>query len=112
MKVLLFLLLLTSCTTTNKPTITVRNTNPVIILHPKVDQLKLRTINWNIITLDNYIEVFEKLQKQGSPAILYGITVKDYEELSLNINDIRSLVQQQQVVIDSLREQINSYGKQ
>lgn len=71
---------------------------PELVL-PYADPIKTRDVQWIIITPDNYEQVFSELQKSGSPVVLFGLTSKGYENLSLNIGDIRAYIQQQKAII-------------
>ena len=71
---------------------------PELVL-PYADPIKTRDVQWIIITPDNYEQVFSELQKSGSPIVLFGLTSKGYENLSLNLGDIRAYIQQQQAII-------------
>lgn len=71
---------------------------PELVL-PYADPIKTRDIEWVIITPDNYEEVFNDLAKKGKPIVLFGLTDKGYENLALNLSDIRGLIQQQQAII-------------
>jgi hypothetical protein len=63
---------------------------------PNVDQLRLRTVDWKIITPENVDEVFASL---SGDAVLFAVTSSGYEALALNLSDVRALVQQQQKII-------------
>lgn len=71
---------------------------PELVL-PYADPIKTRDVQWIIITPDNYEQVFSELQKSGSPVVLFGLTSKGYENLSLNLGDIRAYIQQQKAII-------------
>ncbi len=66
---------------------------------PKADQIRMRNIEWVVITKDNYKEVFETLSKTGRPIAVFGLTDKGYADLGLNLSDIRAYIQQQQAII-------------
>ncbi len=66
---------------------------------PKADQVRMRNIEWVVITKDNYKEVFEKLSKSGRPIAVFGLTDQGYANLGMNLSDIRAFVQQQQAII-------------
>jgi len=63
---------------------------------PGVDPLNLRDVNFIIITPENQEEVFADLDKDK---VLIALTADGYEKLSLNISDIRALIQQQKAII-------------
>lgn len=63
---------------------------------PRVDQLDLRTVNWIIITPENIDEVFNNMTGEK---VLFAVTANGYENIALNISDIRAMIQQQQRII-------------
>jgi len=83
----------TSYTPVEKPTLTL----------PDADEVRMREIEWFIITEDNYEEVFAELKESGNVVVLLGLTSKGYENLSLNLSDIRQFVQQQQAIIKAYK---------
>jgi len=58
-----------------------------------------RPIEWYIITPDNAEEVYERLAKKGRPLVLFGLTDKGYENLALNLSDLRAFIQQKEAII-------------
>ena len=66
---------------------------------PSIDILNLKDVEWFIITEDNYLEIIEKMKKSGAEPVIFGLTSKGYENLSLNISDLRKTIQQQKTVI-------------
>lgn len=71
---------------------------PELVL-PYADPINTRDVQWIIITPENYEKVFADLAKTGQPIVLFGLTDKGYENLSLNLSDIRAYIQQQQAII-------------
>lgn len=59
----------------------------------------MRPVEWIIITEENLEQRLEELRTSGQPIAIFGITGEGYENLGLNISDIRALVQQQQQII-------------
>lgn len=98
---------------------------PELVL-PYADPIKSRDVEWIIITPDNYEKVFNDLAKKGQPIVLFGLTDKGYENIALNLSDIRAFIQQQQAIIaayegyykesnaaiDAANAQINSINTQ
>jgi hypothetical protein len=74
-------------------TIQVSRPAPIV---PGIDQLRLRDVGWIIITPENAETVFASL---SGDVVLFAITSDGYEDLSLNLSDVRALIQQQQRVI-------------
>ena len=103
MKALLILpLILAGCSTKAiepvKPvevkTIAIQKPAPIV---PAVDQLNLRPISWVIITPDNIDEQFAKIQT--GELVLFAVTTSGYENMALNLSDIRALIKQQKKII-------------
>jgi len=66
---------------------------------PSTDEIRLRDVEWTLITPDNVEEVLEEAEESGRPVVFFALTDKGYENLGLNISDIRALIQQQQTII-------------
>ena len=71
--------------------------------------LQLDEIRWIIITSANAEEVFTRLEESGIDPVLFGLTDKGYENLSVNLAKIKQMVLQQKAVIAAYR---NYYDKQ
>jgi hypothetical protein len=71
---------------------------PKLVL-PKADQLFQRPIEWVLITPENVEEAFKAIQGRGRPVLLFGVTDKGYENLALNLSDLRAYLQQQKTII-------------
>lgn len=71
---------------------------PVLVL-PNADSLNSRDIEWIIITENNFTEKMAELQKRNQPIVFFALTEKGYENLSLNLNDLRTFIQQQNAII-------------
>ena len=94
--------LLSACSTPNVEPVapveirTVETRRPAPIV-PTVDQLNLRKINWIIITPDNVDEKFAQIQK--GELVLFALTTEGYENIALNLSDVRALIEQQNKII-------------
>ena len=71
---------------------------PKLVL-PQGDQLFQRSLEWVIITPDNVEEVFDKAKEKGRPLVYFGLTDKGYENIALNLSDLRAYLQQQKAII-------------
>jgi hypothetical protein len=67
----------------------------------EVDRLNLRDVEWKVVTPDNVNELFSSL---SGDEVLFAVTSSGYEALSLNLSDVRALVQQQQKIIAIYRQ--------
>ena len=71
---------------------------PQLVL-PPIEQLRLKDVEWVIITEENAQEVFAQLLKDKKDPMLIGLTDEGYEVLSLNMSDIMRLIAQQKQII-------------
>lgn len=71
---------------------------PELVL-PPADTLRMREVEWVLITPENFNEVVEKAKKEGRPIVFFALTDKGYENLGLNFSDIRAFIQQQKAII-------------
>jgi len=76
---------------------------PQLVL-PRADELRLRGIEWILITPDNIDEVFDRAKEAGRPIVFFALTDKGYEDLGLNISDIRAYIQQQNTIIAAYKD--------
>ena len=72
------------------------------LTEPKVLQLKIP--QWFIITPENSDEVWKKLKEEGTDLVLFALTDDGYEELAINIAELRSLIAQQRSIIIKYKE--------
>lgn len=70
---------------------------------PPIDQFNARVVDWVIVTPDNSNEIFTELERRGESLAIFGLSEKGYENVSLNIADLLTIVTQQQAVIDGYR---------
>jgi len=99
---LLLLSLVSACASTQSVKPIVISAKPVDkpeLILPKADRIQTRDIQWIVITPDNYQEVFNKLAKDGKQVVLFALTSDGYENIALNLSDIRAYIQQQQAII-------------
>ena len=75
-------------------TLEVEKPAPVV---PTVDQLRLRDVKWVIITPENIDEKFAEV-KSGE-VVLFALTPDGYENIALNLSDIRAMIEQQKKII-------------
>jgi hypothetical protein len=76
---------------------------PELVL-PDADEIRMRSLEWYIITPENYEEIFEDLRVSGESVVLLGLTSNGYERISLNLSDVRAFIQQQQSIIKAYQE--------
>lgn len=64
---------------------------------PPVDQLRMRDVKWVVITPENIDEQFAKITT--GEVVLFAVTAQGYENLALNLSDVRANIDQYKAVI-------------
>ena len=100
---LLILLLVSSCSNfrAEKEIVTVEKIiNPTIALAPKPNPVIMKNSDVIVITEDNLDEVIEKVKAlQGGQFVVYGLDLKSFENLAINMEQIKRYIEQQNEVI-------------
>jgi len=78
---------------------------PLVLADP--DVLTLRSVGWLVLTKDNFEEEMLKMEEKGVTPVVFALTTGDYENLALNLSDLRTYLQQQKAIIVSYAEYIN-----
>lgn len=81
-------------------TIQIKRPAPIV---PPIDQVQLRPVSWLILTPDNIDESFARIQ--SGELVLFALTTEGYENIALNLSDIRALIEQQNKVIAVYKSQ-------
>ena len=68
-------------------------------------------INWHVVTTDNIDEFEEKFENDNGDLVFFAISVPHYENLSLNLAEIRRYLEQQQAIILYYETQITETKK-
>jgi hypothetical protein len=66
--------------------------------------LRLRPIEWIVVTPENWEEVFRQMQSKDQNLVLFGLTSDGYQNLALTIAEIRNLINTQKIIIGKYRE--------
>ena len=75
---------------------------PLDIADP--DPLKLKPIEWVLITPGNQEEVFKKLEDKGSDPVVFALTADGYQQLAVTISELRNLINTQRNIIIKYKE--------
>lgn len=86
---------------------------------PPVDPLTLDTVEWYVVNIDNAEQVYKELEKKGYDQVIFGLTDKGYENITVNMAKILALVRQQEAIIGAYKkyyekqtETIDSHNKE
>lgn len=66
---------------------------------PNVAPVSQSNVTWTIITPENYEAKIKDIESKGGNAVLFSLTPQGYQNLSMNVAELRRYIQQQQAVI-------------
>lgn len=66
---------------------------------PTVDDLRMREMEWIVVTESNYEGVMMRLRDMGQEPVLYALTPVGYANLMMNQADVMKIIRQQKEVI-------------
>ena len=103
-------LLTTGCSLLSKPEeVVVTNTvikAPNIPLQPSPRPVNMIDIKWYTVTTDNIDEFEKNFENDNGDLVFFAISVPHYQNLSLNLAEIRRYLEQQQSIILYYEDQI------
>lgn len=97
-------LAISGCSSTKDINITTKSLEKVPLTLPPVDKINLDKIDWIIVTEKNFKEVFADLDKKNFDPVIFGLSDRGYESLSVNTAKIKKLVEQQRLIIIAYEE--------
>jgi hypothetical protein len=80
---------------------------PTLVL-PATGELNARPVVWVVITPENIQEKWAELEAQGETLVFFALSSSGYENVSYNLNDVRSYVESQQATIVAYRSYYNA----
>ena len=95
------LLLLSSCSSKpEKEIVTVTEViKPHIAVVERPKPLSMQKVNWYVVTKENFEEFSQKFEKAEGDLVFYAMSVRSYENLALNMADIKRFIEQQKEII-------------
>lgn len=101
---LLLILSFVGCTATPEPVMPevireVEYIRPDIPLMERPRALDLNDITFHVVNAENIEEFLSKIEQEQGVVVFFAITVDDYENLSLNMSDIKRYIEQQKSII-------------
>lgn len=71
-----------------------------IPIMPAPKPLTLNSVNWYVVTEENFAEFIETYKKENGDAwVFYAISVRSYEAMALNMAELKRYLEQQQAII-------------
>lgn len=92
---------LTSCSLPNVTPVEVTSapTERLKLTLPNIDPVTQKEVKWILITEENYEQVFNDLKETGEPVVFFALTDTGYANISINYQNARQIIQQQQAII-------------
>jgi len=104
------LLLTTGCSLLSKPeekivtrTVTVA---PDIPLKQPPRPISMTDVNWYVVTTDNIAEFEKRFENDNSDLVFFALSVPHYQNLSVNLADIKRFIEQQKAIIVYYEQQL------
>lgn len=84
-------------------------TAPVLLERPPLNltepnSIKMEPVKFVVIHKDNADAAFEKLESQKIEPVVFGLTGKDYKNLSINIQKLKTYILIQKTIIEKYKE--------
>ena len=79
---------------------------PIIPIAERPKQLDLSDVDWYVVTERNMEEFLEKFEKDNGDIVFMAISVRGYENISLNLADLRRYILQQKEIIFYYEESV------
>ena len=70
-----------------------------IPIQPRPKGLKLLPLNFYAVTEENLQEFLERFEKENGDIVFFALSVPNYENLSMNIADLKRYIEQQKQII-------------
>lgn len=80
----------------------------IVPIQPRPKPVSLYDIEFYAVTKENIDEFLERFEKDNGDVVFFAISVPDYENIALNIGELRRFIQSQTAVIMYYEENINS----
>lgn len=96
----LVLLLISGCSATpQRIEVSAKPVEKPELVLPNADVLRMKEVEWILLTPENFEEKVAELSKNGRPIVFFALTDAGYENLSMNFSSIRAYIQQQKAII-------------
>jgi hypothetical protein len=98
---------LAACAGTPPPTTAIVTVEKPTLMLPNVDKIKLKDVDWNIVTkdakpgTDGHIDT---VWKKASSDSLFAVTSRGYESLSINMAEMTRVIKQLQTQVEAYKE--------
>jgi ABC-type glycerol-3-phosphate transport system substrate-binding protein len=108
---LLLLSSLTACSLFSKPekvvVTQIEYVERTIPIQPRPTPVSLYDLDFYAVTEENLDEFLERFEKENGDIVFFAISVPDYENIALNMGELRRFIEQQQSIILYYEENAN-----
>jgi hypothetical protein len=108
------LLLLTSGCANVEPQVVLKTDYVVkdIPIQPQPKPLNLHRVKWYAVTPENMEEFLQRFEEESGINVFFAVSVPDYENMSLNVAELRRYINQQKALIIYYEESIETMIKE
>ena len=108
------LLLLTSGCASVEPQVVLKTDYVVkdIPIQPRPKPLNLHRVKWYAVTPENMEEFLQRFEEESGINVFFAVSVPDYENMSLNVAELRRYINQQKALIVYYEESIETMIKE
>ena len=99
MSALLLILISAGCAVQDRIIVKTELVTPDISIQQKPKGVNLHPVKFYAVSEKNFSEFIQKFEKENGDLVFFAISVTDYENLSLNVAELKRYIQQQQSLI-------------
>jgi len=79
-----------------------------IPLQDRPKPLNLHDVEWYVVTPENIDEFLQRFENEAGTSVFFAISVTDYENMSLNVAELKRYINQQKAIIVYYEDSIGS----
>ena len=106
--ILASVLTITACTSTKDVIVKPQLVQKPVLTVPNPIPANQAPVDWVVITRDNFEIKFKEIEEAGGSVVFFALTPQGYQNLSLNVAELRRYIQQQGSIIATLKNYYES----
>lgn len=79
----------------------------IVPIQPRPKPVSLYDIEFYAVTKENIDEFLERFEKDNGDVVFFAISVPDYENIALNMGELRRFIESQTAIIMYYEENVN-----
>jgi len=79
-----------------------------IPLQDRPKPLNLHDVHWHVVNPENIDEFLKEFEKKNGDVVFFAVSVPDYENMSLNVAELKRYINQQKAIIIYYEDSIGS----